>query len=299
MTNDRADRVSVLGLGAMGSALARALLHSPLAMQAQALANIVDASRAQGVRGADLVDPMRRLVGDAVAAGHGDEDRRAGAWAAGAAARRGSRGELGPRSHLVRSDAARLADVDALADRVAATLGRVDLLHVNAAIARLEPSAEVTERSFDEAFAVNVKGAFFTVQRLAPLLREGGAVVFTSSVADEGGAPGMLVYGATKAALRSMASGFAAELLPRDIRVNVVSPGFIATPTMGVAGMSAQDRAAFAALGDAATPMRRHGTPEEVARAVLFLGFDATFTTGARLTVDGGLGQQLERPQAA
>ncbi len=73
MTNDRADRVSVLGLGAMGSALARALLHSPLAMQAQALANIVDASRAQGVR-ADLLDPMRRLVGDAVAAGHGDED---------------------------------------------------------------------------------------------------------------------------------------------------------------------------------------------------------------------------------
>jgi hypothetical protein len=103
----------------------------------------------------------------------------------------------------------------------------------------------------------------------------------------------MTVYSASKAALRSLASGFAAELLPRGIRVNVVSPGFIRTPTMGVAGMPETKRAAFEALGDRITPMKRHGAPEEMAKAVLFLAFDATFTTGAKLAVDGGLGQGL------
>lgn len=103
----------------------------------------------------------------------------------------------------------------------------------------------------------------------------------------------MTVYGASKAALRSLASGFAAELLPRGIRVNVVSPGFIKTPTMGVAGLSVSERAAFEELGDQITPMKRHGSPEEVAKAVIFLAFDATFTTGAKMSVDGGLGQGL------
>ena len=103
----------------------------------------------------------------------------------------------------------------------------------------------------------------------------------------------MSVYSGSKAALRAFAKVLAAELLPRLIRVNVVSPGFIDTPTMGVAGASAEERATFMSIGDAVTPMKRHGTVEEVARAVLFLAFDATFTTGARLTVDGGLGQDL------
>jgi NAD(P)-dependent dehydrogenase (short-subunit alcohol dehydrogenase family) len=211
----------------------------------------------------------------------------------------GARRVLGSRAHVVASNAASLADIEALGERVAATLGTIDLLHVNAGIARLAPFADVTERAFDEMFAVNTKGAFFTVQRLEPAIRDGGAIVFTSSVADEGGSPGMSVYSASKAALRSLASGFAAELLPRGIRVNVVSPGFIDTPTMGVSGVSAADRAAFRQVGDEVTPMQRHGTAEEVARAVLFLAFEATFTTGARLTVDGGLGQNLSPPEPA
>ena len=103
----------------------------------------------------------------------------------------------------------------------------------------------------------------------------------------------MSVYSATKAALVSFASGFAVELLPRGVRVNVVSPGFIDTPTKGVAGLSAEEREAFKQVGDSVTPMRRNGTAEEVARAVLFLGFEATFTTGAKLAVDGGLGQKI------
>jgi NAD(P)-dependent dehydrogenase (short-subunit alcohol dehydrogenase family) len=210
-----------------------------------------------------------------------------------------ARREVGDRAHVVRSDVASLADIDALAERVTATLSAIDLLYVNAGIARLEPFDQVSETTWDETFAVNAKGAFFTVQRLAPFIRDGGAIVFTSSIADEGGTAGMSVYSASKAALRSLASGFAAELVPRGIRVNVVSPGFISTATMGVAGMSESERAAFEQLGDEITPMKRHGTPEEVARAVLFLAFDATFTTSARLTVDGGLGQQLEPPQPA
>jgi NAD(P)-dependent dehydrogenase (short-subunit alcohol dehydrogenase family) len=103
----------------------------------------------------------------------------------------------------------------------------------------------------------------------------------------------MAVYSATKAALQAFGKVLAAELLPRGIRVNMVSPGFIDTPTMGVAGASAEERAAFMKIGDEVTPMKRHGSPDEVARAVLFLGFEATFTTGERIKVDGGLGQQL------
>lgn len=206
-----------------------------------------------------------------------------------------ARHALGPQAQaqVLASDAASLADIDALAATARETLGHVDLLHVNAGIATLEPFEQVTEAGYDRAFAINTKGAFFTVQKLAPLIKPGASIVFTSSIADEGGMHGMGVYSATKAALRSFASGFAAELVGRGIRVNVVSPGFIDTPTLGVADATPAERAEFVRLGDQITPMRRHGSAEEVARAVLFLAFDATFTTGARLTVDGGLGQNL------
>ncbi|MFC4099727.1 SDR family oxidoreductase [Paenibacillus xanthanilyticus] len=204
-----------------------------------------------------------------------------------------AREELGAKAHVIQSDASLMADIDALRAYVAERFGQIDFVHINAGIALLEAFTEVTESSYDKTFDVNTKGAFFTVQRLAPFIREGGSIILTSSVADEGGNPGMSVYGASKAALRSFASGFAAELLPRGIRVNVVSPGFITTPTMGVAGFSDSERAAFEKLGDQITPMKRHGSPEEVAKAVLFLAFEATFTTGAKLSVDGGLGQGL------
>lgn len=196
----------------------------------------------------------------------------------------------------MRSDTASLADIEALGELVAEKFGEVDFVHFNAGIARLEPFERVTEESYDETFNINTKGAFFTVQRLASLVRRGGSFVFTSSIADEGGAAGMSVYSASKAALRSLASGFAAELLPKGIRVNVVSPGFIKTPTMGVVGMSEKERSDLEQLGDVITPMKRHGSAEEVARAVLFLAYDATFTTGIKLAVDGGLGQNLTLP---
>lgn len=209
-----------------------------------------------------------------------------------------ARRTLGPRAHVVASDTGSLADIDALAALAREKLGHIDLLHINAGISTLEPFEQVTEAGYDRAFAINTKGPFFTVQRLVPLMRTGSAIVVTSSIADKGGMHGLSVYSATKAALRSFASGFAAELVGRGIRVNVVSPGFIDTPTLGIADATAEERAEFIRLGDQITPMRRHGTAEEVARAVLFFAFEATFTTGARLTVDGGLGQNLT-PAAA
>jgi NAD(P)-dependent dehydrogenase (short-subunit alcohol dehydrogenase family) len=204
---------------------------------------------------------------------------------------------LGPAAHVVRSDAGSLDDIELLGKTVEEKLGRVDHLFINAGTAILEPFAQVTEASFDQQFQVNTKGAFFVAQRLAPLIQDGGSIVFTSSVADQGGTPGMSVYSGSKAALFSFTQVIASELLPRNIRVNAVSPGFIDTPSMGVPGLSEEEKAGFSALGDQLTPMKRHGAADEVARAALYLAVEATFTTGTKLPVDGGLGQGVQYPQ--
>lgn len=207
-----------------------------------------------------------------------------------------ARGELGHRAHVVRSDTASMADIESLGELVAERLSRVDAVFINAGVAYSQPFEQATEAIYDKIFDVNTKGAFFTVQRLLPLVRDGGSFVFTASVADEGGTPGMGPYAGSKAALWSFAQVLAAELLPRRIRVNAVSPGFIDTPTMGMTGASDEARAAFSKLGDEITPMKRHGTSEEVAAAALYLAFEATFTTGVKLPVDGGLGQGISAP---
>lgn len=201
-----------------------------------------------------------------------------------------ARRELGPQVHVVRSDTASIADIDALGALVEEKLGQIDFVFINAGVSELAPFAQVTEASYDRQFDVNTKGAFFTAQRLASLIRDGGSIVFTT-VTNGPANPNLSVYSGSKAALRAFAQVFAAELLPRGIRVNTVGPGFIDTPTMGVAGLSEEERAALKKLGDEITPMKRHGTVEEVARAALFLAFDATFTTGVELPVDGGLAQ--------
>jgi NAD(P)-dependent dehydrogenase (short-subunit alcohol dehydrogenase family) len=201
-----------------------------------------------------------------------------------------ARSELGQRAHLVRSDATSLADIDALGHLVQEKLGQIDAVFINAGVSELEPFDRVTEASYDRQFAVNAKGAFFSAQRLAPLVREGGAIVFTT-VADGPASGNLSVYSGSKAAVRAFARVFAAELVSRSIRVNAVGPGFIDTPTMGVAGLSQDERAVLKKLGDTVTPMKRHGSVDEVARAALFLAFEATFTTGIELAVDGGLQQ--------
>ena len=192
-----------------------------------------------------------------------------------------ARRELGLQAHVVRSDTASMADIDALGALVKEKLGQVDFVFINAGISELEPFDQVTEATYDRILNVNAKGAFFTAQRLAPLVRDGGSIVFTT-VTNGQAYPNLSVYSGSKAALRAFAQVFAAELVSRGIRVNTVAPGFINTPTMGVAGLSEEERTALKKLGDNITPMKRHGSAEEVARAVLFLAFDATFTTGGR-----------------
>ncbi|WP_282083156.1 SDR family oxidoreductase [Streptomyces tendae] len=197
---------------------------------------------------------------------------------------------LGENAVAVRGDVAALPDLDALADRVKAELGTVDALFVNAGIATLTPLESTTEEAYDELFAINVKGAWFTVQKLAPLLSTGAGVVLTTSVANVIGMADTSVYAAGKAALRSMARSFSRELLPRGIRVNAVSPGPVDTGALDAA-MTAEEAERFKAERVADNPMRRFGTPEEIARAAAFLAFDATYTTGAELAVDGGATQ--------
>jgi NAD(P)-dependent dehydrogenase (short-subunit alcohol dehydrogenase family) len=202
-----------------------------------------------------------------------------------------ARKELGDRAIVLASDTSSLADIEVLAGKVKEAFGTLDLLFVNAGIAKFAPHESVTEAFFDETLSINTKGAFFTVQRLAPLLKEGSSVVFNTSVVDEKGFANTSVYSASKAALRSLARTFAAELLPRNIRVNAVSPGPIVTPIFEKTGLPKE---AVDALGEqlrTSNPMKRFGDTSEVAKAVLFLAFDATYTTGAEIPVDGGAGQ--------
>ena len=208
-----------------------------------------------------------------------------------------ARAELSGRAEVSVSDAADVSDIKRLAEQIKKSFGNIDLVFVNAGIAMLEPFDIVTEQSYDTTFNLNTRGAFFSVQQLAPLVNTGGSFVFTTSIANVGGNAGMSVYAATKAALRSFVKGFAAELLPKNVRVNAVSPGFIHTPSMGVTGLAKDQLDYFETLGNEVTPMKRHGNADEVAKAVLFLGFEATFTTGEELKVDGGLGQNIKYPQ--
>ncbi len=199
--------------------------------------------------------------------------------------------ELGTGAIVVSSDARSLTDIDALASRVKAEFDTFDLLFVNAGFAIFTPLENMTETMYDEMFNLNAKGPFFAVQKLAPLMNRGGAVVLTTSIANVKGMPGNAAYGAAKAALRSFARTLAAELLPREIRVNALTPGPIDTPILG---KMFPDKDAAAQLREkmiGMVPMKRWGTSDEIAKAVLFLAFDATFTTGAELPVDGGWSQ--------
>jgi NAD(P)-dependent dehydrogenase (short-subunit alcohol dehydrogenase family) len=202
-----------------------------------------------------------------------------------------ARSELGSQVDVVASDTAKLEDIAALAKTLKAKYERIDHVFVNAGIAKFLPVDAVTPEFFDELFNVNVRGAFFATQHLGALIRDGGSIVFNTSVANELGMPGASVYGATKAALRSMARTFATELAPRKIRVNAVSPGPISTPLYGKLGFPAADLAGFEQQMRNNNPMKRFGLSEEVAKAVLFFASDATYTTGAELHVDGGLNE--------
>jgi NAD(P)-dependent dehydrogenase (short-subunit alcohol dehydrogenase family) len=189
-----------------------------------------------------------------------------------------------------RADAGDLADADRLADEVKRRFGRLDLLFLNAAYARLGPIDELDETVYDKHFDVNVKGHLFTLQKLLPLLGSGASVVFNSSVLAAKGMPNSAVYSATKGAINSLVTALAVELSPRGIRVNAISPGLIETPAHEKSGLTPE---AIAGLKDdfrARLPLHRLGTDTDVANLVSFLASPAaSYITGANLVVDGGM----------
>ena len=190
---------------------------------------------------------------------------------------------------VVLSDQSDPAASKALADEVAARHGRIDILFVNAGVAGFAPLDQVGEEDFDRQFGINVKGALFAAKAAAPHIPEGGSIIFTASTVASMGMPGTSVYSATKAAVRSFARTLGAELAPRGVRVNAVSPGPIETPIFGKAGMSADEVAGFKAGVTSRVPLGRIGRPEEIAATVLFLAADASFITGEEIVSGGGL----------
>ena len=200
-----------------------------------------------------------------------------------------ARAEL-PGIEVLVSNAGDIAATKALVDQVTARHGRIDVLFVNAGIAKFAPIEAIDEAFFDSQFDINVKGAFFLLQHAVPAIPDGGAIILTASVAGAaGGFGGGTVYGATKAALRSFGRTFAKELTPRGIRVNTISPGPILTPILDKNGFTPAQKDAFVEGTKARIPLGRVGQAEEVAAAALYLAADATYTTGAELFVDGGL----------
>lgn len=197
---------------------------------------------------------------------------------------------LGDRVVPVRADVRGLAELDRLAEAAREALGgRLDVLFANAGIGSLAPIEAADEGFFNDQFDVNVKGLFFTVQKLLPLMGEGGSIVLNASAVNAKGVAGGHVYFATKAGVRSLARTLAAELAPRGIRVNAVSPGLVPTPFVGKMGLSQEALDGFAAAVTAATPLGRAGRPEEIGAAVAFLASDeAAYVTAADLAVDGG-----------
>ncbi|MFB7272739.1 SDR family NAD(P)-dependent oxidoreductase [Streptomyces sp. NPDC056244] len=193
----------------------------------------------------------------------------------------------------VQGDVSDLDDLDRLFATVRAQSGRLDILVANAGGGTFARLGDITEEQYDRTFGINVKGLVFTAQKALPLLPDGASVIVLSSTNASLGIEAMSVYSATKAAIRSLARSWAAELAGRNIRVNAISPGPVDTPGIdGLAGPSARVRRRLKDGYAARIPLGRMGRPEEVADMALFLASDrSSFTTGAELFVDGGLAQ--------
>jgi len=200
--------------------------------------------------------------------------------------------EIGGDTLGITADVSSVEDIDGAFQTISKKVESIDVLFVNAGIAKFAPLADSSEALFDEMTDTNVKGAYFTVQRALPLLSEGASVIFTSSAVVHFGMPGASVYAAGKAALNSLAKTLSIELAAKKIRVNVVSPGPIATPMFGKLGLpkEAVDQMADGIL--AQVPLGRFGESPEIAKAVMYLASnESSFVSGTELLVDGAMAQ--------
>jgi len=199
---------------------------------------------------------------------------------------------LGPQHIGIGCDVGDVNAIQRMADQVAATCESVDILFANAGVAFYKPLPDWTEADFDRLFTINARGQFFTVQRFAPLMRRGGVVILTGSIAPLVGQPTLALYAASKAVSPALAKNLSADLLPAGVRVLCLTPGPTATPIFTSGGLSETEAQAKLAEISQRIPIGRPGTADELAAAALFLASDASaFMLGTELVVDGGKSQ--------
>jgi NAD(P)-dependent dehydrogenase (short-subunit alcohol dehydrogenase family) len=198
--------------------------------------------------------------------------------------------ELGSDTLVIRSEAGNLAEIDSLMVQVKKHLGQLDVLFVNAAIARVAPVELVTEIQLDDILGANFKGAFFTIQSSLPMLTSNASIIVTTSITNQLGSPNFSVYAASKAALRSLVQSLSLELVGRGIRVNAISPGPIETPMFEHFGLPPETVQGIKGEIERKSPIKRFGTPEEIAKVALFLASDdSSYVVGEEIVVDGGM----------
>jgi NAD(P)-dependent dehydrogenase (short-subunit alcohol dehydrogenase family) len=200
--------------------------------------------------------------------------------------------EIGGSVTGVQSDVSKLDDLDRLFAQIKHEKNRLDVVFANAGIAKYARLGMITEDSYDSIFNINVKGVVFTVQKALPLLPDGASIVLNSSIVGSKGLSSNSIYSATKAAIRSFARTWTTDLKDRHIRVNAISPGSIDTPGLGDLLASSETGEERKKMIEKFTPLGRFGTPDEIAKAVLFLASDdSSYVTGIELFVDGGFAQ--------
>lgn len=199
---------------------------------------------------------------------------------------------IGRNVSAIQADASSLEDLDRMYAAIEGTKGRLDILFANAGGGALFPLGAISEEHFDQTFDTNVKGLLFTVQKALPLMPEGASIVLNASITSIKGTPAFSVYSASKAAVRSFARSWAVDLKERKIRVNAISPGVVPTPGYNLLGLTEEQLSGFIHSQLVNIPSGRVGTPDEIAKAVVFLASDdSSYVNGIELFVDGGMAQ--------
>ena len=200
--------------------------------------------------------------------------------------------EIGTNATGVQGDVSNLGDLDRLFAQIERQKGKLDIVFANAGVVKYAPLGTITEEFYNSIFNINVKGLLFTVQKALPLLPDGASIILNASVVGSKGLPTNSVYSATKAAVRSFARTWTTDLKNRRIRVNAVSPGSIDTPGLSNLLASSETGQQRLKMIHNAVPLGRLGTPDDIAKAVVFLASDdSSYITGTELFVDGGFAQ--------